>query len=262
MGFFAKWRIHKAVRDGAQVEVSEKDGIRRMHFGSETVQSAMRINDPCALEIAYTRTMMAFLLFQSDPQDFLMVGLGGGSTAKWVHQYFPASRTTVIEINAEVVSTAYAYFHVPQNDQRLRVLVDDGAEYVALHPNACDVLMVDGYNEVAQSEALSTADFYASCRAALKPNGILVVNLWGSDKHYHEYVDRIATCFDGVLLCLPAEQRGNVIVFGFERSPNMPKWDDLRERARQLEAQYGIEFMRFVEGFKKLNLHNEKRLMV
>ena len=63
-------------------------------------------------------------------------------------------------------------------------------------------------------------------------------------------------------LCLPAEQRGNVIVFAFERSPNMPKWDDLRAKARRLEAQYGLEFVRFAEGFRKLNLHNDKRLLV
>jgi len=262
MGFFAKWRIHKAVRAGGQVEVSEKDGVRRMHFGSDTVQSAMRINDPCALEVAYTRSMMAFLLFNADPHDFLMVGLGGGSTAKWVHEYLPAARTTVVEINPEVVSAARAYFQVPQDEERLRVLIGDGAHYVESHPLSCDVLMVDGYNEVAQSEALSTPEFYAACRAALKPGGILVVNLWGSDKRYHEYVDRISVCFDGVFLCLPAEQRGNVIVFGFERSPNMPKWDDLRERARRLEAQYGMEFVRFAEGFRKLNLHNDKRLLV
>ncbi|MBT9614174.1 MAG: polyamine aminopropyltransferase [Burkholderiales bacterium] len=262
MGFFAKWRIHKAVRAGGQVEVSEKDGIRRMHFGSDTVQSAMRINDPCALEVGYTRSMMAFLLFNPDPHVFLMVGLGGGSTAKWVHQYLPAARTTVVEINPEVVSTARAYFQVPQDEERLRVLIGDGAHYVEAHPHSCDVLMLDGYNEVAQSEALSTPEFYAACRAALKPGGILVVNLWGSDKRYHEYVDRISACFGGVFLCLPAEQRGNVIVFGFERSPNMPKWDDLRERARRLEVQYGMEFVRFAEGFRKLNLHNDKRLLV
>ncbi len=262
MGFFAKWRIHKAVRADGQVEVSEKDGLRHMHFGSDTVQSIMRISDPYALIVAYTRTMMAFLLFKTDAREFLMVGLGGGSTAKWVHHYLPTAHTTVVEINPEVLSTARAYFQVPHDDERLQVLIGDGAEYVEAHPRSCDVLMVDGYNEVAQSEVLSTPAFYAACRAALKPGGILVVNLWGSDKEYHTYIDRIATTFDNLFLCLPAEQRGNVIVFGFDRSPNMPKWDDLRERARQLEAQYGMEFVRFAEGFRKLNLHNQNRLLV
>jgi len=262
MGFFARWRIHKQVAAQGQVEVSEKDGVRRMHFATDTVQSAMRVNDPFALEVAYTRSMMAFLLFHPDPRDFLMVGLGGGSIVKWVYQHLLAARTTVVELNPEVARIAHAYFHVPSDDERLRVVISDGAQYVAAHPQAWDVLMVDGYDEVAQAEALTTSAFYAHCRAALKPRGMLVVNLWGSDPRYHEYVDLISSHFDGIFLCLPAEQRGNVIVFGFERSPNMPKWDDLRGKARRLEAQYGLEFVRFAEGFRKLNLHNDKRLLL
>ena len=262
MGFFARWRIHKQVAAHGQVEVSEKDGVRRMHLGTDTVQSAMRVNDPFALEVAYTRSMMAFLLFHPDPRDCLMVGLGGGSTAKWVYHHLPAARTRVVELNPEVARLARAYFHVPVDDERLRVVIGDGAQYVEKHPGSCDVLMVDGYDEVAQAEALTTPMFYANCRAALKPHGVLVVNLWGSDKRYQEYVDLISTNFDGVYLCLPAAQRGNVIVFGFERSPNMPKWDELRAKARRLEAQYGLEFVRFAEGFKQLNLHNDKRLLV
>ena len=262
MGFFARWRIHKQVAAHGRVEVSEKDGVRRMHLGTDTVQSAMRVNDPFALEVAYTRSMMAFLLFHPDPHECLMIGLGGGSTAKWVYKHLPAAHTTVIELNPQVVQLARAYFHVPADDARLHVVIGDGAQYVEKHGASCDVLMVDGYDEVAQAEALTTPMFYASCRAALKPHGVLVVNLWGSDKRYQEYLGLISTNFDGVYLCLPAEQRGNVIVFAFERSPNMPKWDDLRARAGRMEAQYGLEFVRFAEGFRKLNLHNDKRLLV
>ncbi len=262
MGFLARWRIHKKVVASSQVEVSEKDGVRRMHFGTETIQSAMRVDDPFALEISYTRSMMAFLLFHPKSQDFLMVGLGGGSTAKWVYQNLPAARTTVIELNPEVVRIARGYFHVPADDERLRILIGDGAEYLRNSPPAYDVIMVDGYDEFAQAASLGTPEFYASCRAALKPHGMLVVNLWGSDPRYHEYVATITEQFEGLSVCLPAEQRGNIIVFAFERSPNMPKWDDLRSAGRRLEAQYGMEFVRFAEGLRKLNLHTEKRLLI
>ena len=262
MGFFAKWRIHKQVRAQGQVEVSERDGVRRMHFGTATVQSAMRVNDPFALEIAYTRSMMAFLLFQPEPRDFLMIGLGGGSTAKWVYRNLPAARTTVVELNAEVPRIARSYFHVPVDDERFNIRVGDGAEYLQQQASPTDVIMVDGYDELSQASSLGTPEFYAHCRAALKPRGVLVVNLWGSDPRFQEYVEAIASQFDGLCLCLPAEQRGNIIVFGFERSLNMPKWDDLRSTARRLEARFGLEFLRFVEGFRKLNLHNEKRLLI
>lgn len=262
MGFLARWRIHKKVAVNGRVEVSEKDGVRRMHFGNETVQSAMRVNDPFGLEVAYTRSMMAFLLFHAEPQAILMVGLGGGSTAKWVYRNLPTTHTTVLELNPEVVQIARSYFHVPSDDERLRVVLGDGAEFVQQQTQAYDAIMVDGYDEFSQAAALSTPTFYAHCRAALKPHGVLVVNLWGSDPRFQEFVEMISSQFDGLSLCLPAEQRGNVIVFAFERTLNMPKWEDLRAKARRLEAQYGLEFLRFVEGLRKLNLHNDKRLLV
>jgi len=42
------------------VDVSESDGVRALHLGSVTIQSAMRIKDPFALELKYTRGMMCF----------------------------------------------------------------------------------------------------------------------------------------------------------------------------------------------------------
>jgi len=262
MGFLARWRIHKKVAANGHVEVSEKDGVRRMHFGTETVQSAMRVDDPFALEVGYTRSMMAHLLLLPDPQDYLMIGLGGCSTAKWVYRNLPQARTTVVELNPEVLRIARGYFHVPADDVRLQVLVGDGAEYLQQNPPKQDVILVDGYDEFSQTAALSTPEFYASCRAALKPHGLLVVNLWGSDPHFHTYVETISKQFDGLILCLPAERRGNIIVFGLMHSPNLPKWDDLRATARRLEAQYGLEFVRFVESLKNMNLHSEKRLLI
>ncbi len=37
----------------------------------------MRRGNPLELDLAYTRAMMSFQLFQSDPKDILIVGLGG-----------------------------------------------------------------------------------------------------------------------------------------------------------------------------------------
>ncbi|MES1988632.1 MAG: spermidine synthase, partial [Pseudomonadota bacterium] len=61
------------------VYVSETDGVRSLHLGSVTIQSAMRIRDPFALELTYTRGIMCFLLFRSNVKDMLTIGLGGGS---------------------------------------------------------------------------------------------------------------------------------------------------------------------------------------
>ena len=59
---------------------------RQLYFSGCFVQSSMRLDDPFDLDFAYTRKMMAFLLFVPDPGHVLMVGLGGGSLAKFCHR--------------------------------------------------------------------------------------------------------------------------------------------------------------------------------
>ena len=49
-------------------------------------------------------------------------------------------------------------------------------------------------------------DFFAACRDRLTGNGVLAVNLWGSDKRFPEYRERLAKVFDGRVLCLPARE--------------------------------------------------------
>jgi hypothetical protein len=59
-----------------------------------------------------------------------------------------------------------------------------------------------------------------------------------------------------------ALQKGNIIVLAFKRRPVRLRWDELRERARTLEACYGLEFLRFLEAMKRLNPHTDKRLLI
>lgn len=262
MGFLAKWRIHREGRAGKRVEVSEKDGVRTLHLGNDMVQSAMRIQDPFHLELAYTQAMLACLLFHRAPRRFLMIGLGGGSVPKWVWKHLPQADTTVVEIDPQVVACARQFFHVPPDDERFRVVVADGAEYVRESAGRWDILMVDGYDEHCQVEALTTTGFYQECRAALADDGILVINLWSSDGAFNTLVERLFEVFDGLVLLLPAGSHSNVIALCFARSPHHPKWDDLRQRALELGARHGMDFRVWVDGLRRLNLHNLRRLLI
>ncbi|PIQ10215.1 MAG: spermidine synthase [Hydrogenophilales bacterium CG_4_9_14_3_um_filter_59_35] len=262
MGMFFGRRIHKSVAAGDVVDVSERDGVRSLHLGSQTVQSSMRISAPNELELAYTRSMMGFLLFNPDPVRFLMVGLGGGSLAKFVYHHMPTTRIAAVELNSQVAAAARAYFHLPPEDERFEVVIAEGGQYVAEHPDSADVLMVDGFDGVSLADALVTQRYYDDSSAALSERGVLAVNLWGGDKNFDIYLQRIETSFNGLTLCLPTEKYGNMVVFGFKRSPGNPRWDDLRQRARKLEQAYGLEFLKFVEGLRSLNAHTEKRLLI
>lgn len=260
MRFVPKWRLRKPAEDAKTVYVSEKFGVRSLHIGSDTVQSSMRIARPHDLELSYTRSMMACLLFLPEPRDVLMVGLGGGSVAKFVRHHFPAARVRVLEIDPKVVAIARQCFQVPPDDEHFEVIVGDGAEYMARQDVRADLVMVDGYNAEAHVEELATREFYADCRARLVPGGMLVVNLWGGDKAFNEVLKRIEGVFRGGTLCLPARKPGNVIAFGFRDDPGPQQWSALQVRAPQLEARFDLEFVHFVEGLRGMNRHDEERL--
>lgn len=262
MKFLQNWRVRKPSDDNESVYISEKFGVRTLHIGSDTVQSSMRLSKPNDLEVSYTRSMMGFLLFNPQPRSVLMIGLGGGSIAKFIYHRFPEARAVAVEVNQQVVDVARQYFFVPPNDERLEIVVTDGAAYVHDQPLSADVVIVDGYDAESQVEALSTPAFYRDCAKALTADGILVVNLWGGDRNFTTCVNRMAKAFDGLVACLPAGRPGNIAAFAFKRSPGRPTWQELRARGARLEEQHGLEFTRFAEELSAMNPHDEERLLL
>lgn len=255
-------RVHKAFDSDIAVDISEKDGIRSLHLGSEAIQSSMRIKDPYELVLGYSRCMFAFLLFREPPQDLLMIGLGGGSIAKFVHKHMPATRTVVVELLPQIIGVARSMFHLPADDERLNVVQGDGAAHIAALEKPVDAILLDAFGPTGIAEPLSTEAFFGTCRDQLTQDGVLLVNLWGSDPRFDVYVDRLSRAFDNRVLCLPARQRGNVAALCFKRSHNNPTWAALTERAAELEQRYPLEFREFVTDMARMNVHNERRLLI
>lgn len=236
------------------VEISEKDGVRFLHLGGPAIQSAMRLREPFALELEYTRAMLAFLLFHPAPREIALLGLGGGSIAKFIHRFLPDCRLTALEVNPEVVAAARSYFLLPADDERLQVLTGDGAAWMREHPGGLDVLLVDAYDAHRIVEALASLEFYRDCARTLRAGGVALFNLWGSDRHYDTYLERIEAAFAGKVLLLPAEKKGNIVVLAFtEPLPDM-SFAVLTRAARLWEASLGLEFPRFLERLRSINV--------
>ena len=252
-------------RDAEQttsVDISEIDGVRALHLGNATVQSAMRINAPFELELTYTRGMMCFLLFNEQVREVVVVGLGGGSIPKYIHRHLPQTRVTTVELNPAVVAAARNQFHLPADDERLSTVLGDGAAYIRENPRSTEVLILDAYDSNGLAPELSSQEFYDSCAEALTADGILVVNLWGSDRNFDVYLQRIEQSFDGRVLMMPTGRPGNIVIFAFRRNAGDLRWKVLRDRAKQLQSGLRIEFLDFAERLRDNNLNTANRLIV
>jgi spermidine synthase len=253
-------RVRPSVDHQPEVEISEVDGIRSLHLGSETVQSSMNIDDPTDLVLSYSRVMMGFLLFNADPRHILQIGLGGGSLARFIDFYLRDTTSVTVDINPQVIAVARAFFELPQEGERFSIVEADGADYVKIFRESTDVIMVDGFDGLQIVDALTTEDFFEDCRRALTPDGIFITNWWSGDKRYVTFLERLLGVFEGRVLELPAMSHGNVAVMAFRQPPENIRWAALEKTADQLERRFGLEFCDFVARLKMGNPHAESCL--
>mgnify|MGYP000929399283 FL=1 len=230
----------------AGATISEFDGVRYLHLGTDWVQGAMRIRKPRHLELEYIQRMMAWMLWRpteslADGQA-VQLGLGAGAITRFCHQEL-RMRTTAVELNGSVIDACHLWFHLPDNDERLTVLHADARRWVAdaAHLQTADVLCVDLYDHEAAAPVLDDEAFYADCRGVLVHGGLMTVNLFGRDSSFERSAGRIAAAFgaDQVWRLAPTKEGNTVVVAG--RGVEVPDRAGLIARAEAIEARFGLK---------------------
>lgn len=234
----------------APVTLSEQDGVRFLHFGTEWVQGAMRIRKPDALELEYAQQMMLWMLFNDQPAHVVQLGLGTGALTKFCYRQFPAARVSAIELNPSVVTVCETMFKLPPNDERLNVVEMDALDFVndSVNQGSVDVFQIDLYDATARGPVLDTPEFYQSCAACLTDDGMITVNLFGDHPSYAKNLKAMKFAFDAVVW-LPEVHDGNVIVIAFKRAPVLD-FSILYERAAAIKAATKLPAKTWVDGLK------------
>lgn len=237
--------IHGAGAPGPEVSLSELDGVRYLHLGTPWVQGAMRIDDPDRIELEYVQRMLAALLWlptenlDRPGERAAQLGLGAGAISRFTHRALKWD-TTVVEIHPQVVSVCRAWFRLPSDGPRFRVLIGDAGHWLARDDVTATVrlLHVDLYDEQAAAPVLDDEDFYARCRAVLCEGGVMAVNLFGRDSRLDRSTARIAHAFGAsqVWQLRPTREGNSVIVAG--RAVTVPARDELERRAAELERRF------------------------
>lgn len=200
------------LQDHVKPFVHQTRSTKSLHFCMAEIQSCMDLAHPDALLLEYTRTMMGFLLFHPMVRRIAMIGLGGGSLAKFCFRHLPLADITVLEINRHVIASRHE-FAVPADDERFRVIRTDGARYVRAHEGAFDVLLVDGYDYDGLPGPLSSKRFYDDAFDCLRTGGVMVANLHLGTPDFQLLLARIQRSFNGPPLVAKDADDGNAIVF-------------------------------------------------
>jgi spermidine synthase len=234
----------------APVTLSEFDGVRYLHFGTEWVQGAMRIRKPNWPELEYAQQMMAWMLWQQQPRRIAQLGLGTAALTKFCYITFPEAQITAIELNPSVITICETMFKLPPNDERLQVLEQDALDFVndKANVNTLDALQVDLYDATARGPVLDTPEFYQSCNACLADDGIMTVNLFGDHPSYARNIKAIKFAFAQVI-CLPQVHDGNVVAIAFKRKREIDL-TALAARAAEIVAATRLPAKSWVKGIQ------------
>ncbi|WP_374513815.1 spermidine synthase-like protein [Niveibacterium sp.] len=224
--------------------------IRRLHFSLAFVQSEMLIDDPLALQLGYTRKMMAGMLFNPSPEHVCIVGLGGGSLTKfWLHHH-PDTVVTTVEINEDVIAFA-PWFGVPTGLARAPIVHIDAYDYFQQPGPNFDVVMLDGFDLKGIAPRLCDEAFYVRVRDRLKPGGVLVMNLAGPTAIEEAHLSIVRSVFNDQVIVHEVEVYGNRVVFAFDERWFSPDWTAVERTATALAHTHQLDYPAFARKLRR-----------
>jgi len=170
--------VHEVTTPFHVVTVADIGARRYLRF-EHNRQSSMYLDDTFSTDFEYPSYFHLALAIAPEASRTLAIGLGGGTVVKRMWRDYPGMRIDAIEIDPEVVSIARRYFALPDDD-RIRIVVDDGRRFLETSGDAYDIIIVDAFDDGFVPLPLTTEEFHRVVRDHLSEGGVLVYNVIGS----------------------------------------------------------------------------------
>ncbi|MBF0625291.1 MAG: spermidine synthase [Magnetococcales bacterium] len=237
--------LHRSVWLDQLVEIIDEGPLRMLQFGSHLRQSCMLRARPDHLVLPYTRGMMVPLALQPAPRRILMLGLGGGSMAKFLLHALPDCEIDVVEIIPDLPDLARRYFGVPDTP-RLRIRIEDGGHFIrrraAGGPGQFDLILMDAFNQDGMAATVYGEELLPLCHSLLAPGGVLAANLtYRSASGLSAILHALRSTFtEGGVLTLSSSVTANIVALGL-MAPLPKDSAPLLQRARELDATWSLD---------------------
>ena len=164
----------------------------------DETESVLNLRDIKALPLPYTRAMTVGLVYADQLRSMLMIGLGGGTTSRYVGRAVPTMQITVAELDEGVVRMARKHFGVKENE-RYKVVTRDGRVYLLRNRKArYDLIMVDAFRGGYVPFHLLTREFYGLLKRRLEPGGAAIFNVHGGTKLFQSTMRTLKDVFGHV----------------------------------------------------------------
>jgi spermidine synthase len=212
--------------------------------------TVMKIDDAEAIQTPEQLALLQPLVLIDAPTDVILIGLGGGQQAKFIHQYLPELRSIALEIDQTMVDLARRHFGLPPDDERLQVVVADAADFMRDHEGQCDLIVSDAYGEGNRIVyELHTEDFYRRCLGILRADGIMTVNIYRPSETWGVgYTQMLRRLFARVYVIKVSDVQFVLILC---KSAPGPDWDAITARAVAMQSRSRLPVVDFVATFPR-----------
>lgn len=148
-----------------------------------TEQSWVDPDDPTRLEFEYVQRIAEVLeetaLARPESERIRVVHVGGGGLTlpRYVAAVRPHTAQVVLEPDTEMTEKVRSQLPLPRQSG-IKIRPEDGRTGIAKLPDECaDVVIVDAFAGASVPAELATTDFFADVARALRPGGLMVMNL-------------------------------------------------------------------------------------
>jgi len=158
------------IRIRIKKKLFESEGIQRIEIFETEFGKMLVIDGKIQLIEEYEESYHEMLchvpmLMHPAPKKILIIGGGDGGTAREVLKHNPET-VTMVEVDRSVVDASQKYLRIDDGafeDDRLRILYEDGVKFVKNCRQRFDVVIVDGTDPSPVSEPLFSPEFYKKC---------------------------------------------------------------------------------------------------
>lgn len=179
------------------------------------------------------------------PERVLIVGGGDLGLAAEVLKHPEVRQVDLVEIDARVLEVSRRWLAGAEqtaSDPRVRLVVDDGARFVASVHSLYDVVLVDAPDPLGPAVPLFGAEFYRSVREALRNGGMVAAQsggAWFQQEVTARLLAHAAAAFPRVAVytaSVPSYSIGPWTFLVGSLGPDPARPDELR--ARRLDTRY------------------------
>ena len=218
--------------------VYEEQGLRCMKFGRQGTgrQTCISLKQPDTLVLNYTKMLLGALYLKPQPQNILVIGLGGGSLPSALKKIIPQASIETVELDPAVAKVAERFFgFVPAGDNT--VAIEDGRVFVKRakkQGKKYDMVILDAFDHVYVPQHMLTREYLLEVKSLLQKDGVLAANTFSSSRLYDAESATYADVFGG-FYNLKTENRVILATNG-----DLPSMVQIQVTAGQLEPKLNV----------------------